>query len=75
MDGWHIQCLHLTNFYRNMRPLIEQGYVYAACPPLFKVSRKKGRKEEVTYLYSKDELDKLDTEGCMVQRYKGLTAA
>ena len=71
-DGGHINCLHLTNFYRCMRPLIEAGYVYAACPPLFKVTRKKGKKEEVTYLYTNEELDAFDTEGCTVQRYKGL---
>lgn len=72
VDGWHIQCLHLTNFYRNMRPLIEAGYIYAACPPLFKVSRKKNKKEEVKYLYSSKELSSMDTTDCTVQRYKGL---
>ena len=71
-DGGHIQCLHMTNFYRYMKPLIEAGYVYAACPPLFKVSKKKGKKEEVTYLYTNEELEAFDLEGCTVQRYKGL---
>lgn len=71
-DGLHINCLHLTNIYRNMRPLIEAGYVYVSCPPLYKVSRKAGRKEEVTYLYTPEELGAFDTEGCTIQRYKGL---
>ena len=71
-DGGHIQCLHMVNMFRYMRPLVEEGYLYAACPPLFKVSKKVGRKEEVTYLYSNEELAAFDTEGCTVQRYKGL---
>ena len=71
-DGAHIQCLHMTNFYKTMKPLIEAGYVYAACPPLYKVSRKKGKKEEVTYLYTADELKEFNTENATVQRYKGL---
>lgn len=71
-DGGHIQCLHMVNLFRYMRPLVEEGCLYAACPPLFKVTRKVGRKEEVTYLYSNEELAAFDTEGCSVQRYKGL---
>lgn len=71
-DGGHIQCLHMVNLFRYMRPLVEEGCLYAACPPLFKVSKKVGRKEEVTYLYSNEELEAFDTEGCTVQRYKGL---
>lgn len=71
-DGGHIQCLHMTNFYQTMRPLIEEGYVYAACPPLYKVTRQKGKQQEVTYLYTKEELDNTDTTDCSVQRYKGL---
>lgn len=62
----------MTNFYQTMRPLIEEGYVYAACPPLYKVTRQKGKKEEITYLYTKEELDNTDTTGCNIQRYKGL---
>ncbi len=72
VDGWHINCLHITNIYRNMRPLIEAGYIYIACPPLYKVTKKVGRKEEITYLYTPEELDAFDTEGCSIQRYKGL---
>ena len=72
VDGGHIQCLHMTFFYRYMRPLIENGFLYAACPPLFKVFKKTGKKEEVHYLYTKEELDSFNTEGYIVQRYKGL---
>ena len=64
--------MHMVNLFRYMRPLVEEGCLYAACPPLFKVSKKAGRKEEVTYLYSNEELAAFDTEGCSVQRYKGL---
>ena len=71
-DGGHIQCLHMTNLFRYMRPIVEAGYLYAACPPLYKVSKKKGKKEEVHYLYTQEELENYDTEGCSVQRYKGL---
>lgn len=70
-DGGHIQCLHMTNLFRYMRPIVEAGYLYAACPPLYKVSKKKGKKEEVHYLYTQEELENYDTEGCSVQRYKG----
>lgn len=63
----------MTFFYNFMRPLIEAGYLYAACPPLFKVYKKsKGKDTDIHYLYTKEELDNFDTEGYLVQRYKGL---
>ena len=74
VDGAHIRTLLLTFFYRYMTPLIEQGYVYAATPPLFQT--KKGK--EVYYTYSEPEQDKLmaelaNTPGkADIQRYKGL---
>jgi len=71
VDGLHIRTLYLTFFYRYMRPLIEEGYIYLAQPPLFRVS--KGKKYR--YAFSDDERDAMLAElgdGCDVQRYKGL---
>ncbi len=73
-DGAHIQVLLLTFFFRYMRPLIEDGRVYLALPPLFKIT-KRGAKEEILYAYTNDEKDDI-LEECkcptIVQRYKGL---
>ena len=73
VDGAHIRILLLTFFYRYMRPLIEKGYVYAAMPPLYKVT--KGKKEY--YVYDDNELEKLMNDIGRdpkpdIQRYKGL---
>lgn len=74
VDGAHIATLLLTLFYRQMRPLVEQGYVYLAMPPLYRVA--KGTKV-LGYAFNDDELNKLLAEkggpqGLNISRYKGL---
>jgi len=68
-DGGHIQCLLLTFFYRYMKPLIEDGRLFVALPPLFKVQSGKN----VEYAYTIEEMkEKSKGKRCEIQRYKGL---
>lgn len=71
VDGSHIACLIMTFFYRYMPKLIENGYIYLAMPPLYKISKGK----QVFYVYNEQELaikSKELGENSSVQRYKGL---
>ena len=72
VDGAHIRTLLLTFFYRYMRPLLEEGYVYIALPPLYQV--RKG--QESYYAFDDSELEEIlervGRSGAIIQRYKGL---
>lgn len=72
VDGAHIRTLLLTFFYRYMRPLLEEGYVYIALPPLYQV--RKGK--ESHYAFDDNELEEIlervGRSGATIQRYKGL---
>ena len=68
-DGGHIQCLLLTFFYRYMKPLIEDGRLFVALPPLFKIQSGKN----IDYAYTIEEMkEKSKGKKCEIQRYKGL---
>jgi DNA gyrase subunit B len=72
VDGSHIRTLLLTFFFRYMQPLIDEGYLYIAQPPLYQISHKK----QIHYAYTEEQKDTILREigapGAKLQRYKGL---
>ncbi|WP_017415589.1 DNA gyrase/topoisomerase IV subunit B [Clostridium tunisiense] len=75
VDGYHIRTLWMTYIYRYMRPLIQNGHLFMALPPLYKVYKTTKTGEIAQYAYSDEELDKVKKEigkGALIQRYKGL---
>ena len=79
VDGAHIATLIMTLFFRYMRPVIEQGYLYLAMPPLYSVKKGAGKKEEIRYCWTEEQRLQLIQEmgggresALHIQRYKGL---
>lgn len=74
-DGAHIQTLLLTFFYKYMRPLIEEGKVYIALPPLYQVNKGSGKTHQRVFAWTNEQLDQITKEmgkGYQISRFKGL---
>lgn len=74
-DGAHIQNLLINFFYLKMKPLIEEGHVYVACPPLYRVMKMVGKKTTEIYAWNNYELEEAKKKigsGYVINRYKGL---
>jgi topoisomerase-4 subunit B len=75
VDGYHIRTLWMTYIYRYMRPLIANGHLFIALPPLYKVYKQTKQGEIVKYAYSDEDLGAVKKQvgkGALIQRYKGL---
>ena len=75
VNGFHIRTLWMTYIYRYMRPLIANGHLYLAQPPLYKVYKSSKGMDKVVYAYSDEELESAKKElgkGALIQRFKGL---
>ncbi|MBV1818736.1 DNA gyrase/topoisomerase IV subunit B [Clostridium cochlearium] len=75
VDGFHIRTLWMTYIYRYMKPLITNGHLYVAMPPLYRVYKKVKGEEISKYAYNDNDLEKIKKQlgkGANIQRYKGL---
>ncbi|GAA0125402.1 MULTISPECIES: DNA topoisomerase IV subunit B [Clostridium] len=75
VDGYHIRTLWMTYIYRYMRQLIQNGHLYIALPPLYKVYKNVKNKEQNIYVYNDEKLEEAKKKigkGALIQRYKGL---
>lgn len=73
-DGAHIQVLLITFFFRYMRPLVEAGKLYIALPPLYKIAKTGGKKDQIEYAWNESDRDAITKKfkTYQIQRYKGL---
>lgn len=68
VDGFHIQCLNLTLFFRHLRPLIDEGHLYLAVPPLYAIKKNK----KIEYAYTDQEMRKKATKDAHITKFKGI---